>query len=131
MRYLSPAWLDAAGEALADSPGLRSAITDLALTLEQTVTGAPDGTVRWHVVLDHGDARLVRGPAERSDLRFSTSYGVASAIALGELATPMAFMAGELRVGGDLTLLTRHQRLLASLDDVLVDVRKATTFAAS
>ena len=129
MRYLSPEWLDAAGDALADSPGLRDAIHDISLTLEQTVVDGPDGTVRWHVVLDHGDARLATGPAERSDLRFETTYRVARAIARGELAAPMAFIAGSLRVGGDLQLLTEHQRLLSAVDDVLVDVRKATTFA--
>lgn len=138
MRYLSSTWLDAAAAALADSPGLRDAIGDVVLTLEQTVTDVPgvpdgphgpDGTVRWHVVLDHGDARLVPGPAAHADLRFTTTYRAARAIALGELAAPMAFIAGRLRVGGDLTLLTRHQRLLSALDDVLVDVRKATTFA--
>ena len=131
MRYLSREWLAATGDALADSPGLRDAIRDLSLILEQAVTGGPAGTVRWHVVLDHGDARLVVGPADRSDLRFETSYRVARAIARGELAAPMAFIAGDLRVGGDLTLLTAHQRLLSTIDDVLVDVRKATTFAAA
>lgn len=129
MRYLSPAWLDAAAAALADSPGLQDAIGDVSLTLEQTVTDVPDGTVRWHIVLDHGDARLVPGPAEHADLRFATTYRVARAIVVGDLAAPMAFIAGRLRIGGDLTLLTRHQRLLSALDDVLVDVRKATTFA--
>jgi hypothetical protein len=131
VRYLSREWLAAAGGALADSPGLRDAIRAVSLTLQQTVTGGPEGTVRWHVVLDHGDARLVAGPADRSDLRFETSYRVARAIARGELAAPMAFIAGDLRVGGDLTLLTAHQRLLSTVDDVLVDVRKATTFAAT
>ena len=136
MRYLSPAWLDAAAAALADSPGLQDTIGDVALTLEQTVTdvpGEPDGTdagtVRWHIALDHGEARLVPGPAEHADLRFATAYRVARAIAVGDLAAPMAFIAGRLRIGGDLTLLTRHQRVLSALDDVLVDVRKATTFA--
>jgi hypothetical protein len=79
--------------------------------------------------LDAADDGLATGPAAHPDLRFTTTYRVARAIALGELAAPMAFIAGRLQVGGDLTLLTRHQQLLATLDDVLVDVRKATTFA--
>lgn len=131
MRYLSPEWLDAAGEAISDSPGLRDATSELALTLEQTVTDGPDGTVCWHLVLDHGDAQLVPGPADRSDVRFRTTYRTAREIARGELAAPMAFIAGQLRVGGDLSLLTRHQRLLSTIGDVLVDVRKATTYAAA
>jgi hypothetical protein len=128
VRYLSPAWLAAAGDALADSPGLRDATTGTSLVLEQAVVDGPDGTVCWHVVLEHGDARLVPGPAERSDLRFRTTYRVARAIAQGHVAAPLAFIAGDLQVGGDLTLLITHQWLLSALDDVLVDVRKATTF---
>jgi hypothetical protein len=126
VRYLSPAWFEAAGDALAADPGLPTAVAGLQLTLEQVVQDAPEGTVRWHLVIDDG-VRLVAGPAEHADLRFTTSYATAAAIASGELAAQLAFIRGELRVGGDLTLLTTHQRTLAAIHDVLAEVRKATT----
>jgi hypothetical protein len=138
VRYLSPTWFAAVREALAADPGLATATADLHLTLEQVVTRAPEGTgwadgtdstVRWH--LDIGDGvRVVAGPADgRPDLRFTTTYPTAAAIAAGELAAPIAFIRGELRVGGDLSLLTTHQRALAAIHDVLAEVRKATDYA--
>lgn len=155
MRYLSPAWFAAAQAAIESDERLRELSAGLELTMEQIVTEGPDGpvaeqsngtgasrpsshvheeaasdrTVRWHVILDHGSARLVIGPAPHPDLRFRASYDVARAIAQGELAAPIAFVRGDLTVGGDLNLLTTHQRTLAALSDVLREVRRATSFA--
>lgn len=127
MRYLSSEWFDAASHALADDPGLPTATAGLRLTLQQTVTGVPgaDGDVCWHLVFEDG-VRLVRGPSDAADLRFTTSYPTAAAIAAGELGAPIAFIRGELKVGGDLTLLTTHQRPLAAVHDALAEVRKVT-----
>ena len=134
MRYLSPEWFDAAGAALAADPGLPAATGGLRLTLQQTVTGlpadvdpaVPGGEVTWRLVVDgpHG-ARLERG-AGPADVRFTTDYATAAAIAAGELGAPTAFIRGDLRVGGDLTLLTTHHRALAAVHDVLAEVRKDT-----
>jgi SCP-2 sterol transfer family len=129
MRYLSAEWFAAAADALAVDDDLRKVTADTDLVLEQTVTDTPDGVVRWHVVLDHGDTRLVTGPAPRADLRFHTTYDVAGAIARGQVAAPRAFVAGDLAVSGDLSVLTTQLRTLTALDDALRDVRLATTFA--
>jgi hypothetical protein len=129
VRYLSPEWLAAAADAIAHDVGLQEAAADISLTLEQIVTDGPDGTVSWHIVLDRGTARLVPGRASQADLRFTTTWPTACAIALGELAAPTAFMAGRLRVGGNLTLLVGQQQKLSSIDDVLGDLRSVTTFA--
>ena len=128
MRYLSPEWLAAAADAIAQDAGLRRATSGITLTLEQTVTDGPEGTLRWYIVLDHGSARLVPGAAPQADLRFTTTWSAACAIARGELAAPTAFMQGSLRVGGDLRLLLGHQQKLAAIDDVLGGLRPITTF---
>jgi hypothetical protein len=126
VRYLSDEWFVAADKALADDESLRAPLTDVRLTVEQTVPDAPDGATTWSIVIDRGTARLVVGPAPDADIRFRTSYRVASAIARGQLAAPVAFLRGELSVGGDLQLLTTHQRALAAVSDVLSEVRQAT-----
>lgn len=132
MRYLSPEWIDAAGRALAGDAGLKDATVDLRLTLEQVVTGArtgaPTGTVRWYVAIDHGRVELAEGPAPAADLRFTTTYATAAAIASGSLGAQRAFAEGRLRVGGDLSLLVAHHRTLASLDDALAPLRAETEF---
>ena len=132
MRYLSPEWMAAAGRALANDGDLRAATSELTLTIEQVVTGAPGvpdgGTVRWQVTIDHGRVALVDQPGGAADLRFSADHPTAAQIASGELAAQRAFVEGRLRVGGDLSLLTRHQRVFASIDDTLAKVRTETTF---
>ena len=134
MRYLSPEWMAAADRALANDDDLRAATSELTLTIEQVVTGAPGvpdgGTVRWQVTIDHGRVALVDRPTggAGADLRFSADHSTAAQIASGELAAQRAFVEGRLRVGGDLSLLTRYQRVFATIDDTLAKVRTETTF---
>jgi hypothetical protein len=130
VRYLSPEWFDAARRALAADPGLPAATAGIRVTLGQTVTGAPGapgGEIGWRLVIDDGGVRLEPGPGP-ADVRFTTGYATAARIAAGELGAPTAFIRGELRVGGDLTLLTTHHRPLAAVHDVLAEVRKDTVF---
>jgi hypothetical protein len=141
VRYLSAEWVDAAARALAADTALKEATADVALTLEQVVTGVPagvaggpeegagDGDVRWHVAVDRGSVTLAAGPAPQGfDVRFTTDYATAAAIAQGLLGAQQAFAAGRLRVGGDVTALGRHHRAFAAVDDALAGVRAATTF---
>lgn len=128
MRYTSPEWIAAAGRALADDAGLKEATVDVRLTIDQVVTDGPSGTARWHVSIDHGRVELAEGPAPHADLRFTTDYATAAAIASGSLAAQRAFAEGRLRVGGDVSLLVAHHRTLASLDDALAGVRADTEY---
>lgn len=132
MHYLTPAWMEAARQALSRSESLRDLTAGLTLTIEQVaidVTGHQGGTVRWQLRVDDGRVELHEGPAPRGDLRFTTDRATAAAIASGELGAQQAFIEGRLRVSGDLSLLVRHQRTLAAVDDVLATVRAETANA--
>jgi hypothetical protein len=128
VRYLSSEWIDAAGRALAGDAGLKDATVDVRLTLQQVVTDAPAGTVRWYVAVDHGRVEMAEGTAPAPDLRFTTTYATAAQIASGALGAQRAFAEGRLQVGGDLSLLVAHHRTLASLDDALAPLRAETTY---
>jgi predicted lipid carrier protein YhbT len=128
VRYLSPDWLDAAGRALAADGRLGAALAGVTLTVEQVVTDGPDGEVTWHLAVADGKVALGAGPAPRTDVRLSTDYATAAAIAAGELAAQRAFVEGRLRAGGDLSLLIAHHRALAAVDDALAPVRAETTY---
>ena len=128
MRYLSPDWLDAAREAVAADDALARALAGVTLTVEQAVDATPDGTVRWHVAVEDGKVALAPGPAARPDVRFTTTWDTAVAIARGDLAAQRAFVEGRLRVGGDLTVLIDHHRAVAAVDDALADLRAVTTY---
>lgn len=128
MRYLSPEWLDAARDAVAADDALATALAGVTLSVEQTVDGTPDGTVRWHIAVGDGKVALTPGPASRPDVRFTTTWDTAVAVARGDLAAQRAFVEGELRVGGDLTLLIAHQHAVAAVDDALAALRADTTY---
>jgi hypothetical protein len=125
--YLSPDWLDAARRAIADDASLGSATAGVRLTVEHVAMDGPRGTVRWHIAIDDGEVRLAEGPAAEPDLRFTTDYATATQIATGRLGAQRAFVEGRLRVGGDLTLLIRHHKVLSTIDDALAGVRARTS----
>jgi hypothetical protein len=128
VRYLSPDWIDAAGRALAADGRLGTALVGVTLTVEQVVTGGPDGPVTWHLAISDGKVALAAGPAPRADVRLSTDYPTAAGVAACDLAAQRAFVEGRLRIGGDLSLLIAHQRALAAVDDALAPVRAETTY---
>jgi hypothetical protein len=137
VQYLSAEWMDAAARALAGDTGLKEATADVVLTLEQVVTGVPgarggpgesEGEVRWQVRVDRGSVALVPGPAEAFDVRFTTDYATAAAIASGATGAQQAFAEGRLRVGGDVAALGRNQRAFAAVTDALAAVQGDTTY---
>lgn len=82
----------------------------------------------YHVVLDHGSGSVHAGPAAEPTVTFTQSAELARAIATGEESAQRAFMAGHLRVGGDLQALAAHQSVVVELGDVFASVRSSTDF---
>ncbi|MGH2684617.1 MAG: hypothetical protein ACRDJP_04015, partial [Actinomycetota bacterium] len=69
-RYLSAEWLEAVDAAAAGDDDLRKATHGLHLTVQQRVTGGPDGEVAYHLVLDDGSVEVRRGEAPAPDVTF-------------------------------------------------------------
>jgi SCP-2 sterol transfer family len=128
VRYLSPEWIAALDDAARADPALAAATHDVVLVVQQEVDGGPDGDAHWHVRLDHGDVRVLVGPAERADVVFRQDHATALAVARGELSAQTAFMIGKLRVSGDVDLLMAHHDLFDSVDDVFTAVRAVTEY---
>lgn len=124
--FLSPAWVCALDDAARDHTGLPDAIAGLSLVVEQEVTDAPGGPVRFHVVFDDGSMRVRNGPAPQPAVRFSQDLATAVAIATGTESAQRAFMTGRLQVGGDLRVLLEGREALTVLGDVFASVRPAT-----
>jgi hypothetical protein len=119
-RFLSDAWFDEVAEAGApgDRPGL---------SLQQVVTGGPDGEVRYHVRVGQGSATIHRGQSPRPDVSFTEDYATAAAVARGELTVQVALLDGRIAVAGNFAALVARQEELAS-DPIPAAVRAATTF---
>lgn len=126
LSFLTDEWIAALDEAATTDAALRELSADLVLTIEQEVTGGPDGDVRYHVVFHHGQVSVRPGPAPDATLRFSQDYETAAAISLGSGSAQRAFMTGQLRVGGDLRVLLDHGEAMAQLHDAFGAVRART-----
>lgn len=128
MRYLSDEWIEALDAAARDHVGLRAAARGADLVLQQTITDADRTTYR--IELRDGDVRVRSGSVDAPTVSLSTDRSTAAAIARGEASAQVAFMNGNLRLGGNITALLDHHELLAGLDDVFADVRDRTDWHA-
>jgi hypothetical protein len=133
LRFLTPEWLEALGEAAAGVE-LPAAVR---LTLQQVVTGidgpgeggvAQKVVVRYHLVAGDGRLSVRPGQAPAADLTLTQPYEVAVALSRGETNAQQALSAGGLKVSGNVELLVRHGRALTALTDVYASLRDRTDY---
>lgn len=119
----TPAWL---AELAAAASGATVA-SDLELVIEQIVTDiGDDGELAYAIRLSGGTVTVEPGRADDPDVTFTQDWATATAIATGELSAQAAFMAGRLRVGGDLPAVIERTRGALALDDVFALARPST-----
>lgn len=133
-RFLSPEWIVRLDQAIAGAtPG---ELTE-ALVIQHVVTDAPaevssgevsSGEVTYHVRLDPAGSSAAAGRADDATVTFTQTYDTAVAIASGSGGAQAAFMGGDLRIGGRVDALVRHQSIVAGLDDLLAPLRADTEF---
>lgn len=126
--FLSPEWIAALDVAVSNDERLRAATTGVQITVQQTVTGTPDGDVCWHVVVDDGSVRVLPGSDDDPDVTFTQDDATARAIGTSALSAQAAFMLGKLRIGGDVARLIEHRKAFDDLEDLFDDVRATTAY---
>ncbi len=122
-RYLSADWFEAVGSAPLEA--------DPSLVVEQVVHATPDGDVTYRVEIAAERARIVwpvPDDAPAADLRITTDWPTAVAVARGDMSTQAALMRGLLRFRGHPDGLGQLAAGLAAMDPVPAAVRGATTF---
>src|SRR6478609_1250421 len=110
MRYLSDEWFAALSAAV-------SAVevpASVAVTVGQTIHGAPDGDVHYRLSCADGRCRLERGRGP-SDVTLSEDLTTAVAVANGERTAGHAVLHGDVVVSGDVELLMEAAPLLEVL----------------
>ena len=125
--FLSEIWLRELDEAVRAAASV-SALAPI--VIEQVVSDVPGrGEVRYRIHVDGNGARVIEGAApEPPDVRLSTDYETAAAIALGKENAQIALARGRLRLGGDIDTLVRSADLLAALDDATAALRADTSY---
>ena len=126
--FLSAEWLEQVAAAAHDSEELQAATAGVALTVQQVVTGGPDGEVAWHVRLGDGEVEIGSGRAPDAEVVITQSHETAAAIGRGGLSPAEAFASGRLKLAGQVGLLVRHQQAFEQLGIALAAVRDTTTF---
>jgi hypothetical protein len=127
--FLSEIWLRDLDAAVRAATGV-SALAPI--VIEQVVRSVPGrGEVRYHFRVDASGARVDEGASDHVDVRLSTDYETATAIARGEENAQIALAEGRLRLGGDIETLVRGATALGALDDATAALRAATTYPAT
>jgi predicted lipid carrier protein YhbT len=121
VRFLSDAWV----AAMDDAAATVTVPPEVAMVVDQTVTDARS-EVRYHLVVADGRIAVRRGPAEDAQVSFRQDLVTAWAIASGRASAQRAFMAGHLRVGGDLNALVANRDVFTALDQATASVRDRT-----
>ncbi|MGV3760720.1 MAG: SCP2 sterol-binding domain-containing protein [Actinomycetota bacterium] len=121
--FLSDAWFDemaAAAEGAAPPAELR-------LVLQQVVTDPSDDAEQAYALrVAEGRIEVRRGRVAEPDVTFTQDRATAAAIARGELSAQAAFLAGRLRIGGQLHRFADAAAAMAELGDVFGAVRATT-----
>lgn len=144
--FLSDEWLAEMARLVAEASSLRDAtqqldspedfavaqhITDVPSTDVPSTDGSPANTIHnvdYYIKFGLGPASVHPESVDENlpHVSFTQSYATAVAIATGELSAQSAFMAGQLRVGGRVDLLTANVSIMENLDDVLGELRAKT-----
>jgi putative sterol carrier protein len=142
-RFLTPAWVDAFNEAMAEvavpTPGADAGLVAESgrFAVAQEVRGAPDGDVALLLTVDEGRLRLALVPAggegtapaePEPNVTIALAYEDAVAMAKGELTPAEALTAGRVRVRGDLAVLAAGQEVLAEARRSTAALTAETTY---
>jgi hypothetical protein len=129
LEFLSPAWLEALGDAIAGSlPG----DVESSIALGQVVTGvesADGGEVRYTLLIGPGSrATVVAGSTEEAEVVLSIAYASARALARGESSAASLLDQGRVKISGDARRLVDASELFGLVGDSLTDLRDRTIF---
>ena len=106
--FLSDPWFDAAEKLIGEHDAAAPPGTNLVMNLEVADT---DRTVQFHMGSKDGSTLFGKGYADGADLTMSTDIDTARAVFVSgdQQAGMQAFMAGKVRVQGDMTKLMMAQ----------------------
>jgi putative sterol carrier protein len=120
-RFLSEEWVTELTAALA-SDDARTQVAGVDLTLQQIVTGSPDGEVSFWISLADEGVSGGLGRASAPDVTLTMDHETARALSRAELNHQAAFMQGKLTVTGNMGKLLKHQQVLKMFAPVMSEV---------
>jgi putative sterol carrier protein len=111
--FLTPEWIEAA-KRIRDESGAPSNAPAHQIRMNQIITDAPftDDEIRVHMDTTEGEIKLDEGHIDNPDLTVTVDWETAKAIFVDQnpQAGMQAFMAGKIKVVGDMTKLMAMQQ---------------------
>jgi hypothetical protein len=100
------------------------------LVVEVIASGAPEGEVRYQLVMELDGPRVVSRTEDfqRANVELRAGYATLAGIASGELSAIDALSGGLARVSGNIAALSVNQSGIGGLDLLPPAVRATTTF---
>ncbi len=123
-QFLSDEWI----ANLATAARLVPVPTELRLVLQQIVRDESGSEVAYVIRIDNGQITAEPGHDAEAEITITQDRATAGAVARGEMSAQTAFMAGRLRVGGDLRAMIERAQALATIADVFGAARSSTTW---
>jgi putative sterol carrier protein len=123
VKFLSEEWTQQTADALNSHESFATAVANLELTMQFTVTDTPaNSDIQYYVAVSNGAASVALGTIDDPDVGVSNDYSTAAAVSKGELNMQSAFMTGKLKVSGNLAKLMMHQSALTHLAAAVSDM---------
>ncbi len=115
VQFLSDEWVAELRQRLNASESFRKAAGSASATLQQVITGGPDGERRYWIKIADGQIDMGPGDVEKPDATITQDYETAAGMARAEISPVSAFMTGKLKVNGSMMLLMQLQGAIAEL----------------
>jgi hypothetical protein len=111
-QFLSPEWIEEAKK-IYESAGTEAGAGAAPMKMNQVITDVPfgDGSIDAHIDSSSGSMSMDLGHIEGAEVKITVPYSVAKAIFIdgNPQAGMQAFMAGQIKVEGDMTKLMAMQ----------------------
>ena len=115
IKFLSQEWADAMTKALNESEDFQKAASGQSAKLQQVVTDAPDGEVKYYFKLDGGQAEVSLGELQDAEATITQNYETAVGVTKQEINAQNAFMQGKLKISGNMMKLMQLQSVVNAM----------------
>ena len=122
VKFMSDEYLKEVETRLNSHEGFQSAAKGQSAKLQQEITGAPEGDVRYWWQIDNGKASLGRGDLEGAEATMTQNYETAVAMSKGEITGQAAFMQGKMKISGNLMKMMQLQAAFQQMGSALQDM---------
>jgi putative sterol carrier protein len=118
-KFLSKEWVEVVQTALQSSDQVKQATQSAQATIQQQITGGPEGDVSYHIMVDKGTVEAALGEADSPTFVLATDYETAGKINRGETTGQAQMMTGKLKFQGDMMKVMTLQGAVQAIQGVL------------